>query len=172
MVRRGSHDLPGWLRVAFAAPNRLYDAGVGWVLGHRFLRLTHTGRRSGREFRVVLEVVAYDERSGAATVVSGFGPRADWYRNVTAGGPAWVDLGRGPRAADHEVLPADEVVTLLEAYERRNRLATPVLRRALSRLVGRRYTGSDEDRRRLADDLPMVRFTPGRGPQSSGPPAT
>ena len=64
------------------------------------------------------------------------------------------------------------MVTLLEAYERRNRLATPVLRRALSRLVGRRYTGSDEDRRRLADDLPMVRFTPGRGPQSSGPPAT
>jgi deazaflavin-dependent oxidoreductase (nitroreductase family) len=158
--------------VAFAAPNRLYDAGVGWALGHRFLRLTHTGRRSGRAFRVVLEVVAYDEHSGAATVVSGFGPRADWYRNVTAGGPVWVDLGRGPRPADHEVLPTDEAVTVLAAYERRNRLAAPVLRRALGALVGRRYTGTDADRRRLAEDLPVVRFTPAGARQSSGPPAT
>ena len=87
----------------------------------------------------------------------------DWYRNVTAGGPVWVDLGHGARTeAEHAVLPMDEAVTLLAAYEQRNRLSLPVLRRALSRLVGWRYTGSDEDQRRLADDLPMVRFTPAR----------
>lgn len=162
MTPPGAGALPGWVRAVLAAPNRLYDAGLGRVLGTRFLRLTHTGRRSGREYRVVLEVVDHDRDSGAVTVVSGFGGGADWFRNVTAGTPAWVDLGRGARAADHEVLGADEAEQVLAAYERRNRLATPVLRRALSALVGWRYRGTAADRRRLVEQLPVVRFTPAR----------
>ncbi len=164
--------MPGWLRAVFAAPHPLYDHGLGWLLGGRFVRVSHVGRRSGRPYRTVLEVVAHDRRSGAVTVVSGFGGRSDWFRNVTAGGPVGVDLGHGPRLADHEVLPTDEVVGVLEAYERRNRLAAPVLRRALSGLVGWRYTGTDAARRRLAEELPMVRFTPAADARREGRPAT
>ena len=83
-------------------PHHLYYAGLGGLgglVGRRFLRLTHTGRRSGREFHTVLEVVEYDPVSGAVTLVSGFGRGADWFRNVAAGGPVGVDLGRGPRLA-------------------------------------------------------------------------
>ena len=29
------------------APVRLYDLGLGWLLGRRFTCLTHVGRRSG-----------------------------------------------------------------------------------------------------------------------------
>ncbi|NHI19857.1 nitroreductase family deazaflavin-dependent oxidoreductase [Phycicoccus endophyticus] len=130
------------------------------MLGHRFLRLTHTGRRTGRSRHVVLEVVEHDPVTGAVTVVSGFGRSADWFRNVTAGGPVAVDLGRGPRLADHQVLPLEEAVAVLRRYEGRNRLAGPLVRRALGALVGWRYTGSDADRRRLAAELPMVRLTP------------
>ncbi len=157
-----SQEMPRWLRVLFRAPNRLYDAGLGRVLGGRFLRLTHTGRRSGRELHTVLEVVDHDPATGAVTVVSGFGRRADWFRNVTAGGPVAVDLGRGPRLATHEVLPLDEAEQVVALYERRNRLATPVLRRALSAMVGWRYEGTPEQRRRLVEQLPVVRFTPAR----------
>jgi deazaflavin-dependent oxidoreductase (nitroreductase family) len=157
-----SHEMPGWLRLAFRAPNRLYDAGLGRLLGHRFLRLTHTGRRSGREFHAVLEVVDHDRTTGAVTVVSGFGPGSDWFRNVVAGGPVAVDLGRGPRPADHEVLGPEAAEAVIAGYERRNRLATPVLRRALSAMVGWPYRGSPEDRRRLVAQLPVVRFTPAR----------
>lgn len=39
--------------------------------------LTHTGRVSGRKRRTVVEVVEYDPATGAHTVCSGFGPRAD-----------------------------------------------------------------------------------------------
>lgn len=163
MDRRTSHDLPRWLRLAFAAPNRLYDVGLGRVLGHRFLRLIHTGRRSGAHHGVVLEVVDEDRRTGAVVVVSGFGPRSDWFRNVTAGGPAWVDLGRGARRARHEVLGPDEAAAVLGDYERRNRLAAPVVRAALGALVGWTYRGTPEDRRRLVEELPFVRFTPSAG---------
>jgi deazaflavin-dependent oxidoreductase (nitroreductase family) len=175
VVGASSHDLPPWLRRAFRAPNRVYDAGLGRLLGGRFLRLTHTGRRTGRELHTVLEVVERDRGTGAVTVVSGFGRRSDWFRNVTAGGPVAVDLGRGPRLATYEVLPESEAERVVLGYERRNRIATPVLRRALSAMLGWRYEGTPDQRRRLVEQLPVVRFSPlGRpGPaQSSGPPAT
>ena len=39
---------PAWLRWVFRAPRRLYDAGWGGLLGHRFLLLRHTGRRPSK----------------------------------------------------------------------------------------------------------------------------
>jgi hypothetical protein len=45
------------LRRLLRAPSLLYDWHAGWLLGRRFLRLTHRGRRSGRRYRTVLEVV-------------------------------------------------------------------------------------------------------------------
>jgi deazaflavin-dependent oxidoreductase (nitroreductase family) len=158
----GFNDLPPWVQWAFRAPNALYDAGLGRLLGTRFIRLTHTGRRSGREFHTVLEVIDRDRDTGAVTVVSGFGRGSDWFRNVCAGGPAAVDLGRGPRPADYEVLGEAEAERLLAAYERRNRVIAAVLRRALSAMVGWSYAGTKEQRRRLVGELPMVRFTPAR----------
>jgi hypothetical protein len=51
---------PAWLRWVFRAPRRLYDVGWGGLLGHRFLLLRHTGRRTGRQHAVVLEVLRHD----------------------------------------------------------------------------------------------------------------
>lgn len=62
-----------WLRPLLKAPALLYDVGLGWVCGRRFLLLTHRGRRTGRIHRTVLEVVSYDAERGEATVVSAWG---------------------------------------------------------------------------------------------------
>lgn len=148
------------LKRLFAAPNGLYAHGLGRLLGHRFLQLTHTGRRSGRRYRVVLEVLRYDAASGEAVVIAGFGEHADWLRNVRAGGPAWVDFGRGARRADHRVLGIDEAVGVLVDYERRYGPIRPALRRVLGMLAGFGYRGTDGDRRRLAATLPLVAFRP------------
>jgi deazaflavin-dependent oxidoreductase (nitroreductase family) len=166
-----SKNLPGWLKAAFRAPNTLYDKGFGRLLGRRFLQLGHTGRRSGRRFHVVLEVVRHDRRTGEAVVVSGFGEGADWLRNLRSGGALTVDFGRGPRPAAYRVLPVDEAVATYAAYERRNSLLAPIIRPTLTALLGWRYDGSPAARRRMAQQLPMVALMPA-GPQSSGPPAT
>ena len=166
-----SADLPGWLKVAFRVPNALYDKGFGRLLGPRFLRLTHTGRRTGAPHHVVLEVVGYDRRSGEAVVISGFGESADWLRNLEAGGPAAVDFGRGPRAAAHRRLGLDEAEAVYAAYERRNVLLAPGVRWTLTALLGWRYDGSPAARRRMLEEMPMVALRP-RAAQSSGPPAT
>src|SRR5262245_36177594 len=103
-------ELPRWTHRAFAAPNAVYDRGLGRLLGHRFLQLVHTGRRTGVRHRAVLEVLSYDARTGEAVVLAGMGPKADWLRNLHAGRPAWVSFGRGPRPASWRDVSDQEAI--------------------------------------------------------------
>ncbi len=50
----------GVLCFGFTVPILLYRARLGWLLGHRFLLLTHRGWKTGKIRRTVLEVVHYD----------------------------------------------------------------------------------------------------------------
>jgi deazaflavin-dependent oxidoreductase (nitroreductase family) len=145
--------------VLLGLPRHLYRHGCGWLLGRRFLQLTHTGRRSGRTHTTVLEVVRLDRDSEEVMVVSGFGPGSDWLRNIRANGRAEISIGRESFAASFRMVPVDEATTVLGDYERRNRHAAPVIRFVLSHLLGWRYDGSPEARRRAAEALPVVAFS-------------
>ncbi len=149
-----------WLKRLYAVPQGLYRIGLGRLLGHRFLLLTHTGRHTGARHRAVVEVVRYTPATGEAVVLAGYGRASDWYRNVRAGGPAWVDFGHGPRPAGFRDVPPDEAVLVVAAYERRYGALRPVLRRTLSAFAGFRYRGTDDDRRRAVAVLPMLALTP------------
>jgi deazaflavin-dependent oxidoreductase (nitroreductase family) len=148
------------LRSLARAPVRLFDWNLGWVLGHRFVMLEHVGRRTGARHRTVVEVVQWDASRRQVVVVSGFGPGADWYRNVTAAGSARVALARERFDAIARVIPPEQAATVLADYERRNRAIAPAVRWMLGRLVGWRYDGSPAARRRVVEQLPMVAFTP------------
>jgi deazaflavin-dependent oxidoreductase (nitroreductase family) len=128
------------------------------MLGHRFLMLTHRGRRSGRLYQTVLEVLRWDAEREEAIVMSGFGRQAQWYRNVIAGGAAEVHVGRDRFTPVVRSLGADDAVAELSDYERRHRLLTPVVRSVLSRLAGFTYDGSSASRRRLVEVLPVLAF--------------
>jgi deazaflavin-dependent oxidoreductase (nitroreductase family) len=141
----------------------LYSARAGWLLGHRFLLLRHRGRRTHRRYRTVLEVVAWRPAACEAVVISGRGPSAQWYRNVLAGQAVEVQVARLRFAPSGRLLDLDEAVAVLADYERRNRIALPLVRAVLSRLAGFRYDGSDEARRRLMQTLPLVALHPRQG---------
>jgi deazaflavin-dependent oxidoreductase (nitroreductase family) len=145
-------------------PALLYEHGWGRVLGHRFLALTHRGRKSGRRYVIVLEVVEWRPQATEAVVVSGFGPHAQWFRNVLAGGAEEVRIGRCRFPARARVLDAGEAEAVLAAYERRNRVVAPVVRYVLGRLTGIRHDGSAEARRRIVAALPFVALAPDGGP--------
>ncbi len=150
------------LRRALRAPARLYDWHLGWLLGHRFLRLTHRGRRSGRRYRTVLEVVGRDRHSGEYLVMAGFGPKSEWYRNLQANPHAvQIDIGGERFVPQHRLLTQDEALVMLEAYERRNRIVAPIIRRVLAGLIGQPYDGSDTARHTVVRALPMIAFRPG-----------
>lgn len=146
-----------WFHNLARAPVHLYRWNLGWLLGHRFLLLVHVGRRSGRRYETVVEVVRW-ERDGEVVVVSGWGAAADWFRNVLAKPQVEVVIGVERFTATHRVLPIDEAAEVLTDYERRNRWMRPLVNRMLGYLVGWRYTGSAEARRRVVEQLPMVAF--------------
>ncbi len=148
------------LRAALRAPGLLYRVQLGGVLGHRFLLLVHRGRKSGLVHETVLEVVRYDPVRDESTVVSGWGRRSQWFRNIQAE-PALEVRTAGRRfVPDQRVLDEDEAMEAIAGYERRNRLIEPIVRRVLSRLAGFPYDGTEDARRRLVRELPLVAFRP------------
>ena len=154
-----SHTLPARSIRLLAAPARLYDWDAGWLLGRRFLRLTHAGRRSGRVYRTMLESVGEQRSTRELFVVAGLGRSA---RGIATCWPGRRWRSRSLvrfRPIYREVGPA-EAVGVLAAYEDRNRLIAPVLRLVLSRLVGWRYDSTPAARLRLLSELPMIAFRP------------
>ena len=147
------------------APVKLYDRDLGWLLGRRFLMLVHIGRRSGRRYRTVLEVVGEGPEAREVIAVAGLGHAANWLRNIKAQPAIEVVVGRDHFRPEHRILEVEEAVAVLAGYEHRNRLAAPLLRRALGWLVGWRYDGSEQARRRLCDELPLIAFRPAEDDQ-------
>lgn len=148
------------LRGLFRAPTYLYRWRCGRLLGHRFLLLVHVGRCTGLRRETVLEVMEYRTEGPEFVVMSAFGPKADWLRNIQAPPGAEVVIGSRRFSAEHRVLGTDEAVRVITGYEQRNRLIAPIIRAVLSRLLGWRYVGSEIDRRWLATHLPLVAFRP------------
>ncbi|KUP97517.1 nitroreductase family deazaflavin-dependent oxidoreductase [Thermobifida cellulosilytica] len=154
---RGLRPPPtGLSRLLFRLPVHLYRARLGWLFGDRLLMLTHTGRVTGRTRRTVVEIVERDPADGSFTVCSGYGPRADWYRNLMARPEAAVQVGTRTIPVTAEPLPADRAAEALVRYARRH----PRAARSLSRLVGLPLDGSEAGYRRAAEILPFVRLVP------------
>lgn len=155
------------IRSLFRAPVKIYAIGAGRLLGHRFLLLTHRGRKTGRPHRCVLEVLAWHPDAGEAVVISGFGERSQWLQNVLAGGAQQVAISGLRFVPQTRVLDVEEAARVLADYERRNRIAAPVIRRLLARLTGLPYDGSNEARLNVARQLPLVGFRPAEHPAAA-----
>jgi deazaflavin-dependent oxidoreductase (nitroreductase family) len=129
-------------------------------LGNRFLRLTHLGRKSGRRYQAVLEVVDTDRATGELVVMAGFGRSSDWFRNIQAAPAVEIAINGRRFPPLHRILDEDQAAAALADYERRTRLIAPILRRVLSRLARSPYDGSAAARHMLVRQLPMVGFRP------------
>lgn len=95
---------------------------------------------------------------GEVIVIAGLGRSADWYRNVQAQPAVEVAIARRRFRPVHRFLDYKEAIAVIEQYEQRHRLATPVVRRVLTWLVDWDYDGSANARRRLVQELPLVAF--------------
>jgi deazaflavin-dependent oxidoreductase (nitroreductase family) len=157
-----SPRLNATLRRLFRAPVYLYRWRCGWLLGHRFLLLIHLGRRTRRKRYTVLEVMRWRKEPIELVVMSGFGPNADWLRNIEATPGPEIVVGSKRFLAVHRILNTEEAMKVIEDYEQRNRLFGPIIRWALSSLLSWQYDGSERARRRAAAELPLVSFRPVR----------
>jgi deazaflavin-dependent oxidoreductase (nitroreductase family) len=143
----------GPLRLMLRAPIWLYRWHLGWLLGHRFLMLTHIGRKSGQPRRTVLEVVNWDKATGAYYIASGWGERSDWLRNVEKTPQVQVDVGGRHFTAIAERVATDEAASVLYAYARRHPFA---FRELAGVMAGRKLQPTAADSRVLAAVVPLV----------------
>lgn len=129
------------------APIRIYRAGLGFVFGSRLLMLQHTGRKSGTSRYVALEVVEHPS-TGEYVVVSGFGLKAQWYRNIQADPRVRVSTGlRRNAPATATPMTESESTAALDHYAQQHPKAWEKLRATIEHAVGR-----------PVDTLPMVRL--------------
>lgn len=142
------------------APVLLYRWKCGWLLGHRFLLLIHTGRRTKLQRSTVLEVMEFRSARSEAIVMSAWGYKADWFRNIEVTPGPTVVIGSRRFIATHRIVDVDEAMQVLADYESRNRLFAPVIRAALSRVLGWHYDSSQAARHRAAAQVPYVAFRP------------
>ncbi|OHV05799.1 nitroreductase family deazaflavin-dependent oxidoreductase [Mycobacterium talmoniae] len=125
------------------APIWLYRARLGGLLGPRLLMLEHIGRKSGAPRYVVLEVVDH-HTPDSYVVASGFGDRAQWFRNIQANPRVRVYAGsHPPRPATARVLDQREADRTLGGYIARHPRAWASFKAVLERTLGTEVTETD-----------------------------
>ncbi|MCP4138685.1 MAG: nitroreductase family deazaflavin-dependent oxidoreductase [Chloroflexi bacterium] len=124
--------------------------GLGGLFKERFLLLTHTGRKSGLARKAVLEVV--DKDSENYYIVSGFGEKSQWFKNIMHTPQVNIQVGQKKMNALAERLPANDGFRVLENYAK----AHPKALKELSRLMGVSYDGSKKDLEKMATILPVL----------------
>ena len=143
----------GCKRLLFRLPIWCYRLGCGWLLGKRFLLLTHTGRRSGLPRQTVLEVVDYDPDTDTFVIASGYGKQSDWYRNILTTPAVSIQVGnRRMNVVAHPLTPKASGEAMVD-YARRS----PKAAQLICRKMGYQVDGSDDDYRTIGHEaIPFV----------------
>lgn len=145
------------LRFGLRLPVWLYRLHLGWLLGNRFLMLTHKGRKSGQTYQAVIEVVRFDKETDTYYAVSGWGKKADWYQNIHGDPDVVINVGQKKLKVHARDIPIPEAIDIFEEYTRQHPLAF----KELSRLfLGEQLQPGQDASRRLAELMPMVAFQP------------
>lgn len=125
------------------APIWIYKARAGALFGSRILLLEHVGRKSGLPRYAALEVVDHSSPD-TYVVASGFGRKAQWFRNIEANPRVRMYTGsRAPRTATARVLTTPEADRTLAAYRTRHPKAWERMRPVLERTLGVPITDTD-----------------------------
>ncbi len=152
-LARGKHKAKGWIHWISKWPLLVYRLHLGWLLGYRFMRVTHRGRHSGNVYQTGVMVLRYDPRTREVFVAAG-SKNADWYRNICTSPVVEVAIGRERYQPAQRLLKAEEIAELL-AWSRR---AHPFEARMQCLFFGWRWTNSEVELRELARTLGGVAF--------------
>jgi len=143
------------LRFGLRLPIFLYRIKLGWLLGDRFLMLTHTGRKSGLPRQTVIEVVKHEKTTDTYYVVSGWGDKSDWYQNIRKAPQVTIRSGGRKFQTTAEFIPVEKAIDIVNTYAREH----PVAFNELSRLfLGERMKPGSDAPERIARKMPMVAF--------------
>jgi len=130
-------------RLLMRAPIWIFRIRAGAMLGSRLLMLEHVGRTSGVRRYVVLEVVDHPTPD-SYVVASGFGEKAQWFRNIKANPRVRIYTGsRAPLAATARIMAQQEADRALGAYASRHPRAWERFKPVLEHTLGSPITETE-----------------------------
>ena len=141
------------LRAFMRFPIYLYRAHLGWIFGERFLMLSHTGRKSGLERFVVLEVVNQDKENKIFYVAAAWGEKADWYRNILENPKVMVQVKNQRYTAHAERISPEAALENLWVYARKYPKAFTQL---IKTILGESLPPDYASCKKMATAFPMV----------------
>ena len=145
------------------APILTWRLGLGRLVGHIFLLITARGRKSGLPRRTMTE---YHVLGGKIYVPCAFGPRADWYKNITADPRVIIQTWQGAEAMRAMLVTDDGELRDVCRFIRHR---TPLMRREYLRGLGIRPDDPD-DVIAKKDRVTIFRFDPTDDPTPPPPP--
>lgn len=148
----------GLLRWLVKVPIWLFRRNLGWLFGHRFLVLTHRGRKTRLFRRTMLDVIRYDPTTRESVVLSGWGASADRYRNIQAHPALEVQIARQQYRPRQRFLTPEEAVAVAAEFARYHPIEVrlvPYILRWLGWSIDARPTWQA-----LATEIPLVVFRP------------
>jgi deazaflavin-dependent oxidoreductase (nitroreductase family) len=151
----GKTRAPTFLLPILKLPLVLYRLRLGWLLGHRFMQLTHVGRRSGKMRRTVLAILSFDAQTKEIKAVSAWNA-SEWYKNIQAAPALRVETGSTGYVPVQRDLSADEIARLFVEFRRQH----PLFSRMVCRIPGWKWDSSYEEFLDLARTLRGVAFLP------------
>ncbi|NHZ71504.1 MAG: nitroreductase family deazaflavin-dependent oxidoreductase [Aquificales bacterium] len=108
----------GWRKAMFKYPVYLWRLGLGPLMGKLFVMITTTGRKSGLPRRTLTEIHHLNGRKYAP---SGFGRRAQWYKNIEADPHVTIQTDEGAESVTAvRVTDDDEILALLEVMMKKD----------------------------------------------------
>jgi len=154
-IRPVQNRAPAGLLPILKLPLVLYRLHLGWLLGHRFLRLTHVGRRSGKVRQTVLAVLSFDRQSREIKAVSAWNA-SEWYKNIQAVPALQIETGFTRFAPAQHDLSSEEIAHLFVDFRREH----PLFCRIVCRIPGWKWDSSYAEFLELARTLRGVAFRP------------
>lgn len=150
-----NESAPSFMVPIFKLPVLLYRLRLGWLLGKRFMLLTHVGRRSGKVRRTVLAVLRFDEQTREIYAVSAW-KGSDWYYNIQAAPALHVETGFVRYVPVQRALTPEEITTAFIDYCTKH----PIFSRMICRIPGWKWDSTYEEFLELARTLRGVAFRP------------
>jgi deazaflavin-dependent oxidoreductase (nitroreductase family) len=146
---------PAFMIPIFKLPILLYQLKLGWLLGTRFMQITHVGRHSGKVRRTILAVLRFDQKSKEIFAVSAW-RGSDWYYNIQTLPALQVESGFVHYVPAQRTLSPEEITTAFIEYRNQH----PIFSRMICRIPGWKWDSSYEEFLELAHTLHGVAFTP------------
>ena len=134
-------------------PIILYRIGLGFLLGDRFLMLTHVGRKSGLSRKAVLEVVHHDVINDRYYIASGWGEKSNWYQNILNNPNVKFQVKNRKYDAYATRVDKEEAADVLFDYAKRYPKVFSILSQ---RIVGQSLEPTKVDCMLMADHVPVV----------------